>query len=506
MKRILRYAVIISFITIVVFLGLFRIVNFDFGWHLKAGEYIVTNRSIPTQDIFSYIAGGNKWVDSHWLFQVVLFGWYVLGGATGVIFFRILLLTLTFLILLFTIYREEYLPLSILVCLFPLFISFQRFLLRPELFTFLFLALFLYCMEHFSEHPRLFLVIIPLCQALWANMHGLHILGVVFVFLYLLGDGIQAVLSGHTSLIDPVPVTGREWKQRGLLLGLTAGALLANANGTEGILYPFRIFRELTTKQTVFSRITELVSPFAMKHAWFPDPSIIYKIFLVISILVILCRLRHVRFAHLLPFGAFLYLSVLAVRNMPLFAIVATPITIHNVFGILDFFAQGRAGPVIFRPSVFAAASACLILLIGLLCAYVATNGLYRRLQYLRAFGLGESDYYPAEAVEYLRDKDFEGNIFNSSDIGGYLIWKLYPRKQVSLDGRWEVYGDFLNTLQQLRNPYYFAQLTARYTIEVIVLHKRSWEIQLMTPWLRVSRVWAMTMNAPNAVVFERRM
>ena len=178
----------------------------------------------------------------------------------------------------------------------------------------------------------------------------------------------------------------------------------------------------------------------------------------------------------------------------------------HNIFGILDFFAQGRARPGIFRPSVFAAATVCLILLAGLLCGYIATNGLYRRLQYLRAFGIGESDYYPAEAVEYLRDKDFKGNIFNSSDIGGYLIWKLYPRKQVSLDGRWEVYGDFLKTIQQIQNPYYFAQLTARYNIMILVLHKRSWEIQLMTPWLRVSRAWAMTMNAPNAVVFERRV
>jgi len=505
MKRVLQYAAIVSFIVIVIFLGLFRIVNFDFGWHLKAGEYIFTNRSIPTRDIFSYTAEGNKWVDSHWLFQLVLFGWYALGGTTGVILFRILVVTLTFLIILFTTYREEYLPVSIAVCLFALFISFQRLLVRPELFTFLFLAVFLYGMEHFSEHPRLFLVIIPLCQALWANMHGLYILGVVLVFLYLLGDVIQAALAGHTSLVDPIPVTGTEWKQRGLLLGLTCGALLANANGREGILYPLKIFRELTTKQTVFSRITELISPFAMKHARFPDPSIIYKIFLVVSVLAILCRLRHVRLAHLLPYGAFLYLSTLAVRNMPLFAIVAAPITIHNIFGMLDSFTRGRAKVFFSRASVSATAGICLIAVAGLLCAYIATNGLYRRLQYLRAFGFGESDYYPAEAVEYLRDKGFEGNIFNSSDIGGYLIWKLYPRKQVSLDGRWEVYGEFLENIQQLQNPYYFSQLMARYNIEVIVLHKRSWEIQLMAPWLRVSRVWAMTMNTPNAVVFERR-
>ncbi len=106
--------------------------------------------------------------------------------------------------------------------------------------------------------------------------------------------------------------------------------------------------------------------------------------------------------------------------------------------------------------------------------------------------------------MDYLRDRGIAGNIFNSSGIGGYLIWKIYPDKQVSLDGRWEVYGDFLENIQHLRNPYYFVQLTTKYNIQAIILYKGSWESQLMEPWLQRSPFWRESKNTTNAVVFER--
>jgi hypothetical protein len=199
-----------------------------------------------------------------------------------------------------------------------------------------------------------------------------------------------------------------------------------------------------------------------------------------------------------------MYLSFLAIRNMPLFAIIATPVTVRNINGILDFLRKKTKKWSLARLPVSPAIAFCFILFAILVCVFIANNSIYQRLNYLRSFGIGESDYYPSEAVEYLRDRGIDGNIFNSSDIGGYLIWKIYPYKQVSLDGRWEVYGDFLENIQHLRNPFYFTQLTAKYNIHAIILHKRSWEIQLMGPWLQRSPYWRLTKNTTNAIVFER--
>lgn len=500
MKRNLRYVVILSFFVVVIFLGVFKIVNFDFGWHLKAGEYIYSSKSIPRHDVFSYIAQGNQWIDSHWLFQLVLYIFYALGGITGGIILRTLVVVLTFIFLFLTIYRKEYYPVSIVVGLFALFMSFQRFLLRPEIFSLFFLILFFYFTENFSKHPYLSLISIPICQVFWANMHGLHLLGIVFLFLYFLGDLVQTFLSKHISIIPKLPYKKSEWKQKSLLFGLTCMGILINANGKEGIIYPYKIFAELRTKPTIFSRITELVPPFSIKYAPFPDPSVVYKIFLILSVIVIICQLKHIRLAYLFLYGAFFYLSIKAIRNVPLFAMVAAPITIWGIYGILDFFLKNKKLPYLTS------------LLIGLLfivlssgiCVFVANNGLYRRLHLLRTFGFGISEDYPIEAVQYLKNKNSEGNIFNSSDIGGYLIWQMYPQKQVALDGRWEVYGNFLANLQELKNPLYFNELAGLYNIKTIILYKRSWEIHLMAPWLKISPFWQVAKETPQAVVYEK--
>jgi len=44
-------------------------------------------------------------------------------------------------------------------------------------------------------------------------------------------------------------------------------------------------------------------------------------------------------------------------------------------------------------------------------------------------------------AVEYLREHDPRGLMFNSYNWGGYLIWSLYPEKPVFIDGRTDLYA-----------------------------------------------------------------
>ena len=80
----------------------------------------------------------------------------------------------------------------------------------------------------------------------------------------------------------------------------------------------------------------------------------------------------------------------------------------------------------------------------------------------------------------------------------------MYPQKQVALDGRWEVYGDFLKNFPRLENPLYFRELAEQYSIEAIILYKRSWEIRLMAPWLKISPFWQITRETPKAIIYEK--
>jgi hypothetical protein len=49
--------------------------------------------------------------------------------------------------------------------------------------------------------------------------------------------------------------------------------------------------------------------------------------------------------------------------------------------------------------------------------------------------------HFPAKAVEFVRSNQLSGQLFNSLDWGGYLIWSL-PELPVSMDGRTNLHGD----------------------------------------------------------------
>ncbi len=502
MERRLRHLAIAAFFLIVTPICLFKIQSVDFGWHLKTGEYIWTTQSIPTHDFFSYISEGNRWLDSHWLFQLVLHGAHAVGGIAGIIYLRVALVVATFALLLSTIYRKEHLPVSIFVCVLALFTAHQRFMVRPELISLLFLAAFFCMTERFSERPRLSLVVIPLCQVIWANMHGLHALGVVFLGLYLAGDALQILAARFVSWIPETKTTARELRQKGVLFLLVLLALLVNANGIDGILYPYKLWIELRGEVTYFPMLEELLSPFAVPRS-FPHPVVIYKGLALLSMLALLLQLARIRLAHALPYLVFLYLSTLAERNIALFAVVATPITIRNLSGVIDSLRARWGKTTLTERQVAAATALGAVLLAAGVWMVTSSNQLYQQMHWRRHFGVGWSDYFPAEAVEHLRT--VEGNFFNSPDLGGYLTWKLYPEKQVAMDGRWEMHGRFLpKLLRAYRSPPAFSKLAKEYDIRAVILGETH-PATTMARWLRKSPAWEPTLRTKHTQVYERK-
>src|SRR5690349_3495385 len=68
-------------IAIVVWFGFLRVVGpLDFWWHLKAGEIIVTTKSIPRTDLFSFTCTAKPFVLQNWLGEVVYYATYEAGG------------------------------------------------------------------------------------------------------------------------------------------------------------------------------------------------------------------------------------------------------------------------------------------------------------------------------------------------------------------------------------------------------------------------------------------
>ena len=90
--------------------------------------------------------------------------------------------------------------------------------------------------------------------------------------------------------------------------------------------------------------------------------------------------------------------------------------------------------------------------------------------------------------------------ILNSYDFGGYLIWKLYPRYTVYIDGRADLYGDaflenFIHLYQVDVDPH-----PALSGIRTVILEPRS----NLANFLRLQPEWHRVYEDRVAVVFSR--
>src|SRR4051812_42615462 len=67
------------------------LVEYDTGWHLRTGQWIVEHRAIPWQDPFTTAPADQVWIAYSWLFGLMLFGLHQVFGFAGIWLYRTLL-------------------------------------------------------------------------------------------------------------------------------------------------------------------------------------------------------------------------------------------------------------------------------------------------------------------------------------------------------------------------------------------------------------------------------
>ena len=66
-------------------LGCVEMFDTDVWWHVRAGEWILTQGRVPRLDPFTFSSGNRPWIDLHWGFQVILAQVHAMGGVPGMI-------------------------------------------------------------------------------------------------------------------------------------------------------------------------------------------------------------------------------------------------------------------------------------------------------------------------------------------------------------------------------------------------------------------------------------
>jgi tetratricopeptide (TPR) repeat protein len=209
--------------------------NEDVWWHLRGGEWILQNGRPPQLDPFSFASADRPWIDLHWLFQVVLVLIYRAVGIPGIILLAAALATAA--VLATFAARPRGAPLAAVGFLWlpALLLAADRFYVRPEMATLLFLGAYLAVLVRLDDQPRL-AWLLPLIQVLWVNMHGLFVLGPIVLGLWLAQRAGQRLWQRDQ---------GRPagwWRHVGGASAAVILACLVNPYGLEGALFPLELY------------------------------------------------------------------------------------------------------------------------------------------------------------------------------------------------------------------------------------------------------------------------
>lgn len=419
----------------------------DIWLHLKTGEYIVQHKTVPRIDIFSSTVENKSWIDHSWLVQVIFYLVFQFGTADNLIFLSALIVTFAFLFLFFSAYKgREYLTLSIGILFITILASKLRFNIRPENFSILFFSLYLFILRRLLRKNWLFLL--PLIQLIWVNSHGFFILGPLMIGIFILAQELKRLrlLPWEWAGVDLLDKDCyRNLKMVFLLVCL---ACFINPYGYKGALYPVWVIFNTLGKSSIFYKyILELLPPARYYRAVSA-----YYLLIALSLSVFLLNLRRINFAYLMFWLTLLGVSIRVNRNVIFFNFFAFLVTTEGLINSL-YIKRFNFLENLFQEGTRLLLYIVKFAIIALLIYWVATRSYPILLARYYIFEEGRTKSallgiaakgYPQKAADFILEKDLPGNIFNQFNDGSYLIYRLFPKKKVFIDGRTELYGESL--------------------------------------------------------------
>ncbi len=496
---IASWCVLAALLLTVGFLGFTRITDVDLWWHLATGDRILATGEIPRHELFSYTAPGVPWVDIHWLFQVGLAGIRRVGGLESLTAAKVLLTIALFGFLHLRGRRVAgdgpaagLLMIGALACQ-------ERFLIRPEVVSWCFLAILLAWIDRAHATPsragrRLLLwVAVPALVAVWANVQSLFVLAPTLVALALVA-GVSDWIRGPEARRDadrPIDLL--------VSLALTALAAFLNPYGARALRLPFEQFFVQLGGASLLSRtIAEFQPTFS---GYLVTPAIVaFGLFALLLIAALLADLRRVTLFEFMVAVATLYVALRARRNVPIFVIATAPMLLRHAGASI---AARRCRPWL------RALGATLVTLAGAtICMAAATNRLHLIRPTERWFGAGPiPHYFPEEAARFVAASGWPGNVFHSLSVGGYLIDAWKGDRRVFIDGRNDPYLDgILKTyLEAVADPSRFEEAARRYQVTAVIWpHHRALEGKALLAHLQHGGGWVRVRLDPAASVYLR--
>lgn len=416
-------------------------VTADLGRHIRNGELFVKAHEILSTNLYAYTHPDFPTVCHHWGAGVIFYLFMQCGGFVALSAFYAVLLVVTFLLSMAVSRRTAGFWPTVLMAAVALPLVGYRIEIRPEGFTTLLLAIeFLLLTEWRARRlSSRWLWVVPAIQLAWINVHILFFTGFVLLAFFIIDAWVND------------PDRGR-WKGLSFIGLVSLVVSLVNPFGLEGLLEPLNIFRvygyKLAENQNVF---------FMMKRFAGHGIYAFFLVLLAVSWGLLALRLFRERawkavLLDIMILGFFGLMGVKAIRAFSMFAFFFIPLAAVQLAHVIRLYG-GRWQQLCHRAVM---AAALLLVVLASVSPYFPLSPLRRDHLFLETLepkyrvslfpALSRPEVWGGLALEaegsaaFFKGQGLRGPIFNNYDIGGYLIYYLFPQERPFVDNRPEAY------------------------------------------------------------------
>ena len=393
---------------------------------IKNGETVFRNPDVLTKNVYSYTEPDQPFANHHWFSGVVFYLLDQAVGFSGLIIFKVIVLLAAFALLFFAATKKADFWLVALFSIPTILILRERTFVRPEIFSYFFIALYLYLLTDLEEHPerRRIFWLIPL-QLLWVNLHLFFGVGILMAAGFL----FEKIRVHRDKLRGSLIVK----KLAILTLALILVSLI-NPFGFRGALFALELNIGKDFPVTILE--TRSMSQFLKQSALWADISVgLFKPMVVALALSFLFAFGKKPIFYFLAGTGTAILTFGLVRAVPLFGMMFLPAISSNLdedFGALRGWLRRKWEKMenVLRKAMIAV----LVASLGYLTLFHVPGNIPKYSNW----GVGLT-HGSVGAARFFLDNGLKGPVFNDADIGSYLIYYLYPRERVFVDNR---FGD----------------------------------------------------------------
>jgi tetratricopeptide (TPR) repeat protein len=484
-------------------LAVTRVEDPDAWTHLALGRLMVETRGLPAHELLVFPSSALPYHNTEWLYDIVLYLVFRLGGLAGVVLLKAATAALAFWIL----FKDATLPrepaadrglralLAAAVLLACLPMVRHRFVERPDIVLMVFFGFTIYALDAYLLEGRRWLYSLPAVHILWANVHPSVVVTIVpFGAALAAGVGLHLLRRRRGDKAPGAP-SMTQLKTVAAVLVADLLASLLNPRGVEILTLPL----QLAGSPWFTQEINELQRP---PFDLYPGPYVLAALLLLT--LAALWRRRPLREALLVvPFA---YLGLTAVRFIFVFVVVGAPVLARNL-GVIASMPTGER----YRRAALALAAAGLVA--GAASAGLALAQVPPWADSRKSVGLGmDARFVPEGALRYLDRIGMTGRLFNAFHFGGYIAWRDFPRRAAIIDGRGYVPPGLKEEIHFARAyPDHLARLGSTYGFEAALMDYPVYSGEGLaglapdTDWGLTSPAWALVYWDDFALVYLKR-